>query len=104
MLRVILNNIFKKPATRLYPFEKRKAFQHARGHLVPNLDECVFCGLCQKKCPANCLSVNRQEKTWTLNAFSCIVCGLCVEACPKKCIVMDPNHRSPSYTIDSISN
>ena len=51
-----------------------------------NLDECVFCGLCAKNCPADAIDVNRQEKTWKLDKDSCQHCGVCKEKCPKKCI------------------
>lgn len=97
MLRVILGNLFKKPATRLYPFEKREPFNHARGHLVFDPTNCIYCGICQKKCPAACITVIRQEKTWQVNPYSCVICGICVEACPKKSLSLNAVHRTPVY-------
>ena len=50
--------------------------------------KCVYCTLCAKKCPAGALTVDRANKTWTLNEDECVGCGTCAEACPKKAILM----------------
>lgn len=98
MIKVILSNLFSKPATRQYPFEKREPFVKSRGQLVADLEHCIYCNLCAKNCPSNCITVNRQEKTWEVQPYSCIVCGICAEVCPKKCLSMDGQHRAPVYT------
>ncbi|MCR5792152.1 MAG: 4Fe-4S binding protein [Lachnospiraceae bacterium] len=54
-----------------------------------NLDECVFCGLCAKNCPASAIEVDRAAKSWKLNEEACVGCGLCKTKCPKKCIEME---------------
>ena len=96
----LLHNIFKnmgrRPATRLYPAERRAAMPGARGHLVNNVSECIFCGMCQRRCPANALAVTRDPKTWTLDPYRCIICGYCVEVCPKKCLSLEREHRPPA--------
>ena len=50
--------------------------------------KCVYCTLCAKKCPAGALTVDRANKTWTLDEDNCVGCGTCAEACPKKAILM----------------
>ncbi len=55
---------------------------------VPDLDTCVYCTLCAKKCPQGAINVDRTEKKWELNGEACISCGLCASNCPKKCITM----------------
>ena len=50
--------------------------------------KCVYCTLCAKKCPAGALTVDRANKTWTLDEDLCVGCGTCAEACPKKAILM----------------
>ena len=50
--------------------------------------KCVYCTLCAKKCPAGALTVDRQNKTWTLDEDSCVACGTCATVCPKKAILM----------------
>ena len=55
-----------------------------------DLSQCVFCTLCAKKCPASAITVDRANKTWTLNAGECVSCGACEAHCPKGCIRMLP--------------
>lgn len=55
---------------------------------VMDKDLCVYCTLCDKKCPVQAITVDRAAKTWELNKQNCIGCGLCEKNCPKKCITM----------------
>jgi formate hydrogenlyase subunit 6/NADH:ubiquinone oxidoreductase subunit I len=103
MLHNIVKNFMKGPSTRLYPFTKRKEFADARGNLI-GIDEetCIYCGMCQRKCPADAIVVERATKTWTMNPYKCVVCGVCVEVCPKKCMNMGESHRTASKTKDNV--
>lgn len=95
MINSIFKNLFSKPATRAYPFEKRTTFSSARGQISGiDIDKCIFCGMCTRKCPANALKVDRAEKSWEIDPFKCVICGVCTEVCPKKCIIMDESHRT----------
>ena len=94
IIRTLLR-IFQRPATRAYPFTAREPFADARGHITMDPDVCVYCGICQKRCPANAILVSRKPNRWTLNPHACIVCGDCVTACPKHCIRMQAAHRKP---------
>ncbi len=88
----IFTNLMRRPATRPYPRVRRKAPAGARGRLQIEINRCIFCGICQKRCPASALTVVREPKSWTLDPYRCIVCGYCVEACPRKCLAMNPEH------------
>ena len=88
----IFTNLLRRPATRRYPAVRRPAPPLARGRLEIDIEKCIFCGLCQKRCPANALAVSRQPKSWTLDPYRCIVCAECVAACPKKCLEMNPEY------------
>jgi len=96
LLKRIFSNLCSAPATRRYPAEKRELCAGARGQIDIRIQDCVFCGLCQKRCPTDAITVSRQPKSWTLNPHRCIICSYCVEVCPKKCIVMNTPHRAPS--------
>jgi len=98
MLGNILKNLTSKPATRRYPFEKREPFKDTRGKLGINIDDCIFCGICSKKCPSDALVVNKSEKSWELDPFKCIICGSCCDTCPKKCLHMEEQYTASSYT------
>ena len=49
-------------------------------------DDCVFCTLCAKKCPEGAITVDRENKTWSVDSSKCTKCGTCVGACPKKAL------------------
>jgi ech hydrogenase subunit F len=95
MLTNIFKNLGRKPATRCYPAEVREAPAASRGHLDIDIEKCIFCGICQKRCPANALAVSKDPKSWSVNHYACIICGYCVDACPKKCLVMKSEYFKP---------
>jgi formate hydrogenlyase subunit 6/NADH:ubiquinone oxidoreductase subunit I len=97
MLGNVMKNLVSTPATRMYPYAKREPFKDSRGMVDIDMDNCVFCGLCSRKCPSNAINVSRTEKSWEIDPFKCIICGACAEACPKKCIEMDNVYKSPAY-------
>lgn len=97
MITNIMNNLLKKPATRNYPSIKRTPFKGSRGHIKGiDIDKCIFCGICQRKCPPNAINVNRNDKSWEIDPYKCIICGECVDVCPKKCILMEEQYASPA--------
>lgn len=97
MITNIFRNLASKPATRNYPIQRREPFSRTRGKIDIDISNCVFCGLCSRKCPSNAIVVNRAEKFWELDPFKCIICGECVTGCPKKCISMDGHYNTPVY-------
>ncbi len=98
MLSSIFRNLGSKPATRLYPKEKREPYKNTRGQISGiDINQCIFCGICSKRCPADALVVSKAEKSWEIDQFKCIICGACTDACPKKCIKMDEQYKTSSY-------
>jgi len=94
LIKSILQNIFRKPVTRNYPAVARQEIPAYRGRLNIDINACIFCSICAKKCPVDALKVNRAEKTWSVDPYRCILCGYCLEGCPKKCLSMSPNHHN----------
>lgn len=97
MLGNILKNVFSRPATRMYPMEKRETYKDVRGQIGIDVDNCIFCGICSKKCPSNAINVNKNEKSWEIDPYKCIICNVCKEVCPKKCILSDKEYRPSVY-------
>jgi ech hydrogenase subunit F len=93
---VALKNVFSKPATRNYPFVKRASFDKQKGHIGIDIDACIFCGMCGRKCPVEALTVNRTERTWSIDRFKCVMCGACSESCPKKCLNIEAQYTAPA--------
>ena len=46
-------------------------------------DRCTFCGLCQKICPAEAITVT--DRDLAFNSVKCLQCGRCYNQCPRKC-------------------
>lgn len=96
ILKDIVYNAFHSPATRNYPTVSRPDFPGTRGRLMIDEDKCIFCGICQRKCPSNAITVTRKpDQSWQFDQFKCILCAACVDACPKKCLRMAP--RTEKY-------
>lgn len=96
MTATVVRNFLTKSHTRLYPFEVREAFDNVRGNLGINIEECILCGICQKKCPSQCITVDKQAKTWNVDPYACVYCAICVDACPSHCLYMDKEYRKPA--------
>lgn len=92
----MLSNLFKPPVTTDYPLKPREPLPGTRGKVVNNIDNCIFCGSCQRNCPADAIVVNRVKGTWIINPFSCVQCRACVDNCPKKCLTMDVHYTEPA--------
>lgn len=95
MFRTVITNLLSRPATIPFP---AKPLEHAplvRGRVDVAIENCVFCGLCQRRCPTKAITVERPEKAWTIRRLDCILCGECVAACPKKCLHINNRLSQP---------
>lgn len=100
-----LKNLFSKPATEKYPAAPRQYPERSRGHIEINIDDCIMCGICSRKCMSGAITVDRANKTWSIERMGCVQCSACVNACPKKCLSMVPGYTAPSAEkiVDSYS-
>jgi formate hydrogenlyase subunit 6/NADH:ubiquinone oxidoreductase subunit I len=92
----IMRNLFSRPATTMYPIVKKQYFSRTRGSIGIDIDSCIFCGLCMRKCPTGAIQTNKNEKLWNIERLKCIQCNCCVEVCPKKCLSMRNEYTAPS--------
>lgn len=83
-----IKNLFSKPATIDYPFEKSPKNKEARGLILYDVDKCIFCLNCEVVCPPGAILFTQDrtnfEFTYNYNPYLCIYCGECVRACPDK--------------------
>ena len=77
----MLKNLFSSPVTTQYPLQPKEFDEGARGKVLNDIDNCIFCGMCQRNCPADAIVVDRVKRTWTINPFLCVQCQLCVDNC-----------------------
>lgn len=103
--KTVLKSMFRKPATVKYPAEPIQYEEITRGHVSIVPESCILCGICSKKCPTDAITVDKGERTWTIERMLCIQCGHCVEVCPKHCLIMEPQYTSPDVekTVDSVN-
>lgn len=100
MSGLVMKWLCRKPYTSRYPFEVQPHVANMRGALDIDLNACIYCTICAKKCPAQAIDVDRPNKHWTFDRLRCISCSSCVEACPKKCLSLSTTHGAPTVTKD----
>lgn len=94
--RMTLGSLFKKPETVLYPTVTKERPVGLKGHVSNDVDRCILCGICSKRCPTGALTVDKPARTWSIDRFRCVQCGNCVRECPKSCLVMEVDYTGPS--------
>jgi formate hydrogenlyase subunit 6/NADH:ubiquinone oxidoreductase subunit I len=88
MVKELLSNLFKKPATCKYPFVKAEVPEGFRGMQVYDIDLCISCGLCSRDCPAKAIEMVEVDgkRRPLFHLDQCIFCYQCAESCPRNAI------------------
>ncbi len=96
MFSDVFRALFRRTATRKYPFERTPPPEHLRGKLYWDAEKCTGCCLCSKDCPANAievLTVNKANKRFIVryHADRCTYCAQCVLSCPQHALHLSSN-------------
>jgi formate hydrogenlyase subunit 6/NADH:ubiquinone oxidoreductase subunit I len=88
MLKEVVNQIFKAPATQKYPFVKPEICEGLRGKQIFDIDLCISCGLCASDCPAKAIEMVDVDgkKRPLFHLDRCVFCYQCAESCPRNAI------------------
>jgi ech hydrogenase subunit F len=87
----VLKNLITKKSTRPYPFVIREPFEISRGELYNVIEECIFCSTCARKCPSQCITVDKEKGIWTCDplpactaghAWTSVRCTACITSGP----------------------
>jgi formate hydrogenlyase subunit 6/NADH:ubiquinone oxidoreductase subunit I len=89
----IFQSLFKRPATELYPFERREAPERLRGQLYFDPTKCSGCAMCTKDCPSDAIeliTVDKATKHYVIKYHidRCTYCAQCVKSCNFNCLGM----------------
>jgi len=94
LLKLVLRNLFSKPATIQYPREKTIVEPDSRGVQYADLSKCTGCSLCALECPADAIQMapipegyevpktNPRRVYPVINYGKCVYCYRCVKVCP----------------------
>ena len=95
-LAITAREFFRPVVTEQYPYEVPIMTPLFRGHieLIGNEEtgqpNCVVCGMCQRACPSECISLEGKKAeggkgkvltSYVLDFTKCSLCGSCVESC-----------------------
>lgn len=89
MIRLLMQSLFKKPATTGYPLTKAVMPDKFRGKIIFHPQLCIGCKMCMRDCPSNAITIRKiEEKKFEceINLAKCIYCAQCVDSCPKKAL------------------
>jgi NADH-quinone oxidoreductase subunit I len=93
------------------PKERYIPDRHRGIHFLET-EKCIFCHICEKACPVDCIVMDGTrdghfDGAWqgdgvvlsrfTLDLNKCIFCNLCCEPCPKECIHMGLEFDTAAY-------
>jgi len=95
MTKTVMKNLLGGPATLMYPKVKRSFTPITRGRVENNINKCIFCGMCSRRCPTYAITVTKDIKKWQIDRIKCCTCNLCVEICPVKSLSMENQYYSP---------
>jgi NAD(P)H-quinone oxidoreductase subunit I len=107
-LVVTLRQLFRRPATILYPEQRLNTSKRIRGNeLIWNNTKCVVCTTCAKTCPQGAIHLETSVdpanpvkftvKKFEIDTGYCIFCGLCVESCPYNALFMGTAYECAKY-------
>jgi formate hydrogenlyase subunit 6/NADH:ubiquinone oxidoreductase subunit I len=95
MTKTVIKNLLSGPATLMYPQKKRIFTSITRGRVEVDINTCIFCGMCGRRCPTYAIMVTKDSKEWQIDRLKCCACNLCVEICPVKCLTMENQYTPP---------
>ncbi len=96
--KMTMRSLMSTPETVMYPIQTRPAPEGLKGHVANDMNACVLCGVCAKRCPTEAINVVKQDEMWSIDRFLCVQCGSCVRECPKQCLTMEPTYARAAQT------
>jgi NADH-quinone oxidoreductase subunit I len=103
-----IGNLFRKPVTIKYPFEKTYIPDDYRGMIVFDESLCIWCRRCETACPPGAIVFSQDmegKQTYHYNKAVCIFCEECIRTCPKEGALFQTNQPAGfALKEDNINN
>jgi len=91
-------NLFKKPVTVRYPFEKTFIPDDYRGMIGFEEEKCIWCRRCEAICPPGAIVFSQDmegNQQYHYNRAVCIFCDECIRTCPKEGALYQTHQPAP---------
>lgn len=101
----VFKHAFKKRVTLEYPEQKQELNSNFRGKHEFDFDKCIACGVCQRVCPANAITIIKQDNklnSYKIDYNKCIFCGNCAFYCNTKAISMGNDYELATDNKDDL--
>jgi len=95
MTKTVAKNLLSGPATLVYPKKKRSFTPITRGRVEVDIDKCIFCGMCSRRCPTYAIKVAKNCIELQIDRLIRCTCKFCVEIYPKKYLSMENQYSPP---------